>query len=85
MSELIVFAFDNPTGAHEMGAAVQNLQKQQLIQLEDAPTVVRKDDGKPKVKQVQSLVGAGALGGAFWGLFTKKTGDRSRNRPISGL
>ena len=68
MSDLIVFAFDNPTGADEMGAAVQSLQKQQLIQLEDAATVVRKDDGKPKVKQAQSLVGAGALGGAFWGL-----------------
>jgi uncharacterized membrane protein len=68
MSDLLVFAFDNPTGADEMGAAVQSLQKQQLIELEDAATVVRKGDGKPKVKQAQSLVGAGALGGAFWGL-----------------
>jgi uncharacterized membrane protein len=68
MSDLIVFAFDNPTGAAEMGKAVQSLQKQNLIELEDAATVVRKDDGKPKVKQAQSLVGAGALGGAFWGL-----------------
>lgn len=68
MSDLIVFAFDNPTGADEMAKAVADLQKQQLITLEDAATVVRKDDGKPKVKQAQSLVGAGALGGAFWGL-----------------
>lgn len=68
MSDLIVFAFDNPTGAGEMASAVADLQKQQLITLEDAATVVRKDDGKPKVKQAQSLVGAGALGGAFWGL-----------------
>ena len=68
MSDLIVFAFDNPTGAAEMGEAVQSLQKQQLIQIEDAATVVRKDDGKPKVKQAQNLVGAGAMGGAFWGL-----------------
>jgi uncharacterized membrane protein len=30
--------------------------------------VVRKPDGRAKVKQAHSLVGAGALGGAFWGL-----------------
>ena len=30
--------------------------------------VIRKKDGKVKVKQAQSLVGAGALGGSFWGL-----------------
>ena len=68
MSDLVVFAFDNETGAAEMAQAVKGLQKQELIQIEDAATVVRKQDGKPKVKQAQSLVGAGALGGAFWGL-----------------
>ena len=72
MSDLLVFAFDNPTGADEMGEAVKSLQKQELIQIEDAATVVRKDDGKPKVKQAQSLVGAGALGGAFWGLLYRR-------------
>ena len=68
MSDLVVFAFDNESGAAEMGSAIQRLQKQELIKLDDAATVVRKGDGKPKVKQAQSLVGAGALGGAFWGL-----------------
>ncbi len=68
MSDLVVFAFDSLGGADEMAAAVGRLQKQELIKLEDAATVVRKGDGKPKVKQAQSLVGAGALGGAFWGL-----------------
>ena len=68
MSDLVVFAFDNETGAKEMSEAVGRLQKQELIKLEDAATVVRKGEGKPKVKQAQSLVGAGALGGAFWGL-----------------
>lgn len=68
MSELIVFAFDNTDGAQNMIAGVKSLQKQQLITLADAAIVVRKDDGKPKVKQLNSLVGAGALGGAFWGM-----------------
>jgi uncharacterized membrane protein len=68
MSELLVFAFDNPDGANEMVGTIQSLQKQQLIQLADAAIVVRKPDGKAKVKQLNSLVGAGALGGAFWGM-----------------
>ena len=68
MSELIVFAFKTETGAKEMGNEIKNLQKQQLITLEDAAIVVRKQDGKVKVKQANNLVGAGALGGAFWGM-----------------
>lgn len=68
MSELIVLAFKTKTGAQEMADEIQNLQKMQLITLEDAAIVVRNDDGKAKVKQAYSLVGAGALGGAFWGM-----------------
>jgi uncharacterized membrane protein len=68
MSELIVFAFDNETGADDMASAIQQLQKEELIKLDDAAVVIRKQGGKPKVKQAQKLVGAGALGGAFWGM-----------------
>ena len=68
MSDLIVFAFDNETGANEMRDELIKLQKQQLIELEDAAVVIRPLKGKPKVKQVTSLTGAGALGGAFWGM-----------------
>lgn len=68
MSDLIVVAFDNPTGAEELRDKLINLQKQHIIALDDAAVVIRKDDGKVKVKQVQSLTGAGAVGGAFWGM-----------------
>jgi len=68
MSTLLVFAFDNETGAKGMIADVQAIQKQQLITISDAATVVRKPDGKVKVKQANNLVGAGAMGGAFWGM-----------------
>ncbi len=44
------------------------LQKQKIVELEDAAVVIRKQDGKVKVKQAVSLVGEGALGGAFWGM-----------------
>ena len=68
MSELLVFAFDSENGANDAIPVLESLQKQQLIVLADAATVVRKPDGKPKVKQLHSLVGVGALGGAFWGM-----------------
>jgi len=68
MSELIVFAFQNENGAAEMAEEIKSLQKQQLVTLSDAATVVRKEDGKVKVKQANDLVGPGALGGAFWGM-----------------
>lgn len=68
MTELIVLAFATEGGAKEALATLSQLQKQELIKLSDAATVVRKADGKVKVKQAVDLVGAGALGGAFWGM-----------------
>lgn len=68
MSDLIVLAFKNETGALEMRDKLLDLQKQHLIELEDAAVVIRGQDGKAKVKQAVSLVGQGALGGAFWGM-----------------
>ncbi len=68
MSDLIVLAFENETDAFNMRDELIKLQKQEVITLQDAAIVVRHGDGKPKVKQATSLVGAGALGGAFWGM-----------------
>jgi uncharacterized membrane protein len=68
VSELIVFGFQTETGASEMREALAHLQKQQLITLDDAAVVVRRQDGKVRVKQAVDLVGEGALGGAFWGM-----------------
>ena len=68
MSELFVLAFKDATVAEKLRDELVTLQKQHLITLDDAAVVVRKEDGKVKVKQAVSLVGAGALGGAFWGM-----------------
>jgi uncharacterized membrane protein len=68
MANLIVFAFDNETEAERMRDTLVDMQKQQIITLQDAAVVIRRQDGKVKVKQAQSLVGVGALGGSFWGL-----------------
>ena len=68
MSDLIVFAFPNETGASEMDETIHQLKKEELMVLADAAVVIRKPDGKIKVKQATHLVGVGAVGGAFWGL-----------------
>jgi len=68
VSDLVVVAFENEADAEKLQADMKRLQKEHLITLEDAAVVVRKADGKVRVKQSHNLVGAGALGGAFWGL-----------------
>jgi uncharacterized membrane protein len=68
MSTLLVLAFECEIGAQKMINHVQALQRQQLITISDAAIVVRQAEGNIKVKQMNCLVGAGALGGAFWGL-----------------
>ncbi len=69
MATLSVLKFDTPTGAEEMLHNIEQLQKQQLITLQDAAIVTWPEGKKkPKTKQLQSVTGAGALGGAFWGM-----------------
>jgi uncharacterized membrane protein len=68
MSTLVVLAFPTESGAHDVLGVVKDLQRQQLISIDDAAIVVRGRDGKPKTQQAESLVGQGAMGGAFWGL-----------------
>jgi uncharacterized membrane protein len=68
VSNLVVLAFEKEDGAKKTLDEVANLQKQNLIKVEDAAVAVRHASGKVQVKQATSLVGAGALGGAFWGM-----------------
>jgi uncharacterized membrane protein len=68
MSELMVLGFENEAAADEFGLKLQQLQKDMIVQLQDAALVVRDHDGKPHVKHGHGMVGAGALGGAFWGM-----------------
>lgn len=68
MSELVVLAFDNQEGALQARDKLLDIQKRRMLQLADAAVVIRREDGKVKVKQLTDLVGSGAFGGAFWGL-----------------
>jgi uncharacterized membrane protein len=68
VSDLVVLAFDTEGGALEMRDKLLRRKEQRHIPLADAAVVIRREDGTVKVKQLHSLVGAGAVGGAFWGL-----------------
>jgi uncharacterized membrane protein len=67
MSNMWVVSFDTENGAEVMLTALGDWQRQKLIKVDDAATLVRRADGKVKIKHADNLVGKGALGGAFWG------------------
>jgi len=69
MGTLTVLKFPTADGANQMVGSLEQLQKQQLITVQDA-AIVSWPTGKkgPKTHQLNSLTGIGALGGAFWGL-----------------
>jgi uncharacterized membrane protein len=69
MTALTVWKFNDAGGARAALDQLKSLQKQQLIEIQDA-AIVEWPQGKkkPKTKQDNSLTGAGALGGAFWGM-----------------
>jgi uncharacterized membrane protein len=68
MATMSVLKFETEAGPKRVIATLERLQKEGLIIVLDAATVERHYDGTVKVHQEHSLVGAGALGGAFWGM-----------------
>ncbi|TMD67656.1 MAG: DUF1269 domain-containing protein [Chloroflexi bacterium] len=68
MSNLFVLKCANEATAENILGTLKRLQDQHLITVEDAALVTLKANGKPKIRQANDLVGAGALGGAFWGM-----------------
>lgn len=67
MSTLVVVAYDNAFQAEEVRLKLRRLQKDYLIDLEDAVVATKDDKGKVELHQSFNLAGAGALSGGFWG------------------
>jgi uncharacterized membrane protein len=69
MGTLTVWKFDTAAGADGALDLLQRLQKEELLQVNDAATVYWQEGRKkPKTEQLHNMTGAGALGGSFWGL-----------------
>ncbi len=69
MATLTAIGFPTADGADRALATLEQLQKQKLIEVQDA-AVVSWPPGKtrPQTRQARSMVGVGALGGMFWGM-----------------
>jgi uncharacterized membrane protein len=71
MAELVVVAFDDVAEADRALTELARLQKEYLVDLEDAVVAIRQPDGKVNLKQSINLVGVGAasggVSGALWG------------------
>jgi uncharacterized membrane protein len=69
MATLVAIKFPTTEGTQTMLNTPENLQKQQLIQIQDGAIVTWPEGAKkPKTRQLTSMTGVGALGGAFWGM-----------------
>ena len=69
MATLSVWKFNTVDGAQQALDKLVSLQKQQVIQVQDAAVVYwQEGKDKPKTKQAVNLAGVGALQGAFWGM-----------------
>ncbi len=69
MATLTAFKFPTVDGAEKMLEKVKELQKAELIKLQDAAMVTWPPGAKkPKTKQLENLAGTGAIEGAFWGM-----------------
>jgi uncharacterized membrane protein len=67
VAELVVVGFDNPHDADRALTELGRLQKEYLVDLEDAVVAIRTPEGKLKLKQSVDMVGAGAASGGLWG------------------
>jgi len=67
MSILIVVGYQDIHKAEEVRLQLGKLQRDYLLDLEDAVVVVKNDKGKVKVNQAFNLTAAGAMSGGFWG------------------
>ncbi|ACK72162.1 membrane protein of uknown function UCP014873 [Gloeothece citriformis PCC 7424] len=68
MTDLIAIAYEDEFKAEEVRLTLAKLQREHLVELEDAAIVVKDQDGKVKLKQAINLPAAGATSGGFWGL-----------------
>lgn len=67
MSTLVVIGYDDQFKGEEVRLKLLKLQKEYLIDLEDAVVAIKDDKGKVKLHQAVNLTAAGAISGGFWG------------------
>ena len=67
MSILVVVGYKEPYKAEEVRLRLWKLQRDYLLDLEDAVVVVKNAEGKVTLHQPVNLTATGAVSGGFWG------------------
>jgi hypothetical protein len=85
MSDLVFIAFDNEKQAEEVRDKVLAMQREYLIEVDDAVVVTRDQNGRVKLNQLMHPTAGGAVAGAFLGhadrlAFSDAVGGRSCRR-----
>ena len=67
MSTLIVVGYDERFKAEEVRIKLQKLQREYLLDLEDAVVAFKDEKGRIKLDQAVNMTAKGAASGGFWG------------------
>jgi uncharacterized membrane protein len=67
MSELVVIAFPTEAKAEEVRQKLLAMQKEYLIELDDAVVAAKDAQGRIKLNQLVNMTATGAVSGTFWG------------------
>jgi uncharacterized membrane protein len=67
MSTFVAIKYDDAFKALEVRLALVKMQREYLIDLEDAVVAVKDEAGKVKLHQAVNLTATGAVSGGFWG------------------
>jgi uncharacterized membrane protein len=85
MSDLVVLDFDGTGTADEVLTKLRSMQKEHLIDLEDACVVVHTKDGKVQIKQTVNLAALGAASGATTGMLVGALAGLLFLNPLAGM
>jgi uncharacterized membrane protein len=85
MSDLVILDFDGVGTADEVLTRLRALQKEHLIDLEDACVVVHTDAGKIQVKQAVNLTQLGFTSGATTGMLIGALAGLLVLNPLAGM
>jgi uncharacterized membrane protein len=67
MATFIAVQYDTAEKAEEVRKTLIKLQRDYLIELEDAVVAVKDENGKVRLQQPINMTAAGAVSGGFWG------------------
>jgi uncharacterized membrane protein len=67
MSELIAITYSSELKAEDVRLQLLKMQKEHLVDVDDAVVAIKKHNGKVKLHQMYHLTAAGACSGSFWG------------------